>query len=118
MLLLLFIGASMLVNVTEQLRERRGLLAVLAAVGARRRTMSASVLYQVAVPAAVGLGLAVVIGSSLSAVLLAATRAPVTLDPAAIAAMTGTVAVMVLAVTAAAMPVLLRLSRVQELRGE
>ncbi|MDI6099499.1 hypothetical protein QLQ12_12925 [Actinoplanes sp. NEAU-A12] len=117
-LLLLFIGASMLVNVTEQLRERRRLLAVLAAFGTRRRTLSASVLYQVAVPASAGLLLAVVIGSTLSAVLLAATKAPVVLDWPVIAAMTGTVAAMVLAVTAAGLPLLFRLLQVRELRSE
>ncbi|BAL87908.1 putative permease [Actinoplanes missouriensis 431] len=118
LLLLLFIGASMLVNVTEQLRERRRVLAVLVAFGTRRRTLAASLLHQVAVPAAVGLVLAVVIGGSLSAVLLAATRAPVTLDWPALTAMTGAVAAMIIAVTAAGLPLLLRLSRVQELRSE
>ncbi|MGW4948169.1 FtsX-like permease family protein [Actinoplanes sp. NPDC004185] len=117
-LFLLFIGASMLVGVTEQLRERRRLLAVLAAFGTQRRTLSASLLYQVAVPASVGLLLAVLIGSSLSAVLLAATRAPVELDWPAIAALTATVAAMVVAVTAAGLPLLFRLLKVQELRSE
>ncbi|MCA2212036.1 ABC transporter permease [Jidongwangia harbinensis] len=117
-LLLLFIGASMLVDVTEQLRERRRPLAVLAALGTRRRTLSASVLYQIAVPAVVGLLLAVLIGSSLSAVLLAATEGPITFDWPAIAAMTATVGVMVGCVTAAGLPLLFRLLRVQELRSE
>jgi predicted lysophospholipase L1 biosynthesis ABC-type transport system permease subunit len=75
-------------------------------------------LYQVAVPASIGLLLAVLIGSSLSAVLLAATRAPVELDWPAIAAMTATVAAMVVAVTAAGLPLLFRLLKVQELRSE
>ncbi|MEV4281834.1 FtsX-like permease family protein [Actinoplanes xinjiangensis] len=117
-LLLLFIGASMLVNVTEQLRERRRMLAVLAAFGTRRRTLSASVLYQVAIPASVGLLLAVGVGSALSAVLLAATGAPVTFDWAAVAAMTGTVAAMIMAVTGAGLPLLFRLLTVRELRSE
>jgi hypothetical protein len=117
-LFLLFIGASMLINVTEQLRERRRLLAVLAAFGTRRRTLSASVLYQVAVPATIGLLLAVLIGSSLSAVLLAVTRAPVELDWPAIATMTAAVAAMIMAVTAAGLPLLFRLLQVQELRSE
>ncbi|MFG1609928.1 FtsX-like permease family protein [Actinoplanes sp. NPDC049265] len=117
-LLLLFIGASMLVNVVEQLRERRRLLAVLAAFGTRRRTLSASVLYQVAVPASIGLLLAVVVGSSLSAALLAATRAPVELDWPAIAAVTAAVAVMIMGVTAAGLPLLFRFQQIQELRSE
>ncbi|BEL06808.1 ABC transporter permease [Actinoplanes sichuanensis] len=117
-LLLLFIGASMLVNVTEQLRERRRLLAVLAAFGTRRRTLSASVLYQVAIPASAGLLLAVLVGGTLSAVLLAATRAPVTVDWSAIGLVTATVAGMILAVTAAGLPLLFRLLQVHELRSE
>jgi hypothetical protein len=117
-LLLLFIGASMLVNVTEQLRERRRLLAVLAAFGTRRRTLSASVLYQVAIPASVGLLLAVLVGSALSAVLLAATGAPVVFDWPAITLLTATVAVMIMAVTGAGLPLLFRLLKVQELRSE
>jgi hypothetical protein len=117
-LFLLFIGASMLVNVIEQLRERRRLLAVLAAFGTRRRTLAASVLYQVAVPAAIGLLLAVLIGSGLSAVLLAATRAPVGFDWPAIAAMTAAVAAMIMGVAAAGLPPLFRLLAVQELRSE
>ncbi|WP_433796105.1 FtsX-like permease family protein [Actinoplanes sp. CA-252034] len=117
-LLLLFIGASMLVNVTEQLRERRRLLAVLAAFGTRRRTLSASVLYQIAIPASVGLLLAVAVGSGLSAVLLAATRAPVVVDWPAITLMAAAVAVMIMAVTGAGLPLLFRLSQVRELRSE
>jgi hypothetical protein len=117
-LFLLFIGASMLVNVIEQLRERRRLLAVLAAFGTRRRVLSASVLYQVAVPAAIGLLLAVLIGSGLSAVLLAATGAPVEFDWPAIATMTAAVVAMIMAVTAAGLPALFRLLTVQELRSE
>ena len=117
-LLLLFIGASMLVTVTEQLRERRRLLAVLAAFGTRRRTLSGSVLFQIAIPASIGLLLAVLIGSSLSAILLAATGAPVELDWPVIAAMTATVAAMTGAVTAAGLPSLLRFMYVEELRSE
>ncbi|GAA2554830.1 ABC transporter permease [Winogradskya consettensis] len=117
-LLLLFIGASMLVNVTEQLRERRRLLAVLAAFGTPRRTLSAAVLYQVAVPATVGLLLSVIVGSSLSAVLLAATHGPVDLDWPVIAGITAAVAAMVVAVTAGSLPLLFRLLRTQELRSE
>jgi hypothetical protein len=117
-LLLLFIGASMLVNVAEQLRERRRLMAVLTAFGAPRRTLSASVLYQVAVPATIGLLLAVFTGSSLSATLLAATGAPVGLDWPAITGLAAAAAAMVLVITAASLPLLIRLTRTEELRSE
>jgi hypothetical protein len=117
-LLLLFIGASMLVNVVEQLRERRRLLAVLAAFGVQRRTLAASVLYQVAIPATIGLVMAVFTGSSLSATLLAAGNAPVDLDGTSITGIAAAAAAMVLAVTAASLPVLIRLTRAQHLRNE
>ncbi|WP_203828020.1 ABC transporter permease [Actinoplanes palleronii] len=117
-LLLLFIGASMLVNVVEQLRERRRLLAVLTAFGATRRVLSASVFYQVAIPAAIGIALAVVTGGGLSATLLSATGAPVDLDWPAITGITTAGITMVLAVTAASLPLLARLTKAQELRSE
>ncbi|MEV0325943.1 FtsX-like permease family protein [Micromonospora echinospora] len=116
--LLLLIGASMLVNVLEQLRERRRLLAVLATFGTRRRTLSGSVLYQVAIPVLLGLSLAVATGSALAAILLAVVDEPIAFDWAAIAGVAGTAAVMVLAVTAATLPLLWRLTRAEGLRAE
>ena len=56
---LLLVGASLLVSLLEQVRDRRRLLAVLAAFGTRRATLGWSVLYQTAVPVALGLALAV-----------------------------------------------------------
>ena len=50
------IGFSLLLTALEQLRERRRLLAVLVAFGTRRSTLSWSVLWQSAVPVALGLG--------------------------------------------------------------
>ena len=56
---LTMIGAALLIAAVEQLRERRRVLAVLAAFGTRRRTMAFSVLWQTAVPVIMGLLLAV-----------------------------------------------------------
>ncbi|MFV2103535.1 FtsX-like permease family protein [Micromonospora sp. LOL_024] len=116
--LLLLIGASLLVNVLEQLRERRRLLAVLAAFGTRRRTLSWSVLYQVGIPVALGLALAVVTGSGLAAMLLSVVGEPVGFDWAATAGVSGAAALMVLAVTAASLPLLWRLTAAEGLRSE
>lgn len=116
--LLLLIGASLLVNVVEQLRERRQLLAALLAFGVRRRTLSASVLLQLAVPVLLGLALAVVTGSGLSALLQIGMEAPVRLDGAGIGTTSGVAALVVLLMTAASLPLLWRLVRAQGLHGE
>ncbi|MFG2135736.1 FtsX-like permease family protein [Streptomyces sp. NPDC048650] len=67
---LALIAVSMLVSTLEQLRERRRLLSVLVAFGARRRTLAWSVLWQTAVPVALGLFLSVTAGVGLGVVLL------------------------------------------------
>ncbi|MER7475653.1 ABC transporter permease, partial [Micromonospora sp. NPDC000018] len=86
---LLLIGASMLVGVLEQLRERRRLLAMLVAMGTRRGTLSWSVLWQTTVPVVIGLALAVVFGLALGAVLLRMVQAPVTVAWPAVGLSTG-----------------------------
>ncbi|MCW5253997.1 ABC transporter permease [Streptomyces sp. SHP 1-2] len=112
------IGASLLVSQLEQLRERRKLLSALVAFGTRRRTLSLSVLWQTAVPIALGLLLAVVVGMTLGVVLLKMTSTPVHVDWAGIGAMTGIGAGVVLLVTLLSMPPLLRLMRPEGLRTE
>jgi hypothetical protein len=116
--LLLLIGASMLVNVVEQLRERRQLLAVLVAFGTRRSTLAGSVLYQVAIPVLLGLSLAVATGTGLAAILQAAADAPIRLDWFGIGATSGAAALVVLLTTAASLPLLWRLTRPAGLRSE
>lgn len=66
---LLLIAASMLVSQLEQLRERKRLLSVLVAFGTRRVTLGWSVLWQTAVPVAIGLAVAVAGGLALGATL-------------------------------------------------
>lgn len=116
--LLALIGASMLVNVVEQLRERSRLLAVLVAFGTRRRTLSGSVLLQVALPVLLGLALAVVTGSGLAAILQVAADAPVRFDWLGIGSTTGVAALVVLLTTGASLPLLWRLTRPGGLRTE
>ncbi|GIJ50255.1 membrane protein [Virgisporangium aliadipatigenens] len=116
--LLLLIGASMLVNVVEQLRERRRLLAVLVAFGTRRGTLTGSVLYQVAIPVLLGLVLAVATGTGLGAVLQSAANAPVRFDWSGIGATSGAAALVVLLTTVATMPLLWRLTKPGGLRSE
>lgn len=116
--LLVLIGASMLVNVVEQLRERRQLLAVLVAFGTRRRTLGGSVLFQVAIPVVLGLALAVVTGSVLALALQAAVDAPLAFDWAGVGVTSGAAALMVLLTTAGSLPLLWHLTRPGGLRNE
>ena len=74
---LLLIGASMVVTTVEQLRERKRLLSALIAVGTRRRTLSASILWQTAIPVVLGLTMASAVGTALGALLMGMVDLPV-----------------------------------------
>jgi predicted lysophospholipase L1 biosynthesis ABC-type transport system permease subunit len=115
---LLLIGASLLVGMLEQLRERRRVLAALVAFGTRRGTLSASVLWQSAVPMLLGLALAIVAGIGLGAVLLAMVGEPIQLDWKGIGAIAGAAGAVVLLVTLLSLPALWRLTRPDGLRTE
>ncbi|MFI7504389.1 ABC transporter permease [Streptomyces sp. NPDC049687] len=115
---LLLIGASLLVSQLEQLRERKKLLSSLIAFGTRRRTLSLSVLWQTAIPVALGLLLAMGVGLTLGAILLKMSDVPVGVDWGSVLAMTGCGAAVVLLVTLLSLPPLLRLMRPDGLRTE
>ncbi|MFI9174269.1 ABC transporter permease [Streptomyces lincolnensis] len=115
---LALIGASLLVSQLEQLRERKKLLSALVAFGTRRRTLSLSVLWQTAIPIALGLLLSVVVGLTLGTVLLRMTGTGVRVDWPSVLSMTGVGAAVVLAVTLLSLPPLLRLMRPDGLRTE
>ncbi|MET7289625.1 FtsX-like permease family protein [Streptomyces sp. NPDC005573] len=115
---LALIGASLLVSQLEQLRERRTLLSALVAFGTRRRTLGLSVLWQTALPIALGLLLASAVGLVLGAVLLRMTATPVSVDWPGVLSLTGVGAAVVLAVTLLSLPPLLRLMRPDGLRTE
>ncbi|GAA3054561.1 ABC transporter permease [Streptomyces glomeratus] len=115
---LALIGASLLVSQLEQLRERKKLLSSLVAFGTRRRTLSLSVLWQTAIPIALGLVLASAVGLTLGAILLKMSGASVTVDWASVLTMTGIGAGVVLLVTVLSLPPLLRLMRPDGLRTE
>ncbi|MFJ4985875.1 FtsX-like permease family protein [Streptomyces sp. NPDC088732] len=115
---LLLIGASLLVSQLEQLRERRRLLSTLVAFGTRRSTLSLSVLWQTALPVALGLALATAVGIGLGAVLLRMVDAAVGVDWPGVAAMAGIAAGVVLLVTALSLPALVRMMRPDGLRTE
>ncbi len=115
---LLLVGASLLVSLLEQVRERRRLLATLAAFGTRRATLGWSVLWQAAVPVALGLVLALAAGLGLGALLLSIVGEPAAFDWGAVAALSGAGVAVVLAVTALSLPPLWRVMRADGLRTE
>jgi hypothetical protein len=115
---LALIGASLLVSQLEQLRERKKLLSSLVAFGTRRRTLSLSVLWQTAIPIALGLLLASAVGLTLGAVLLRMTNTSIQVDWPSVLSMVGVGAAVVLGVTLLSLPPLLRLMRPDGLRTE
>lgn len=115
---LALIGASLLVSMLEQLRERRKLLAVLVAFGTRRSVLGLSVLWQTALPVALGLVLAVIGGAGLGAALLKMVGAPLHFAWGSVATMSGIAAGVVLLVTLLSLPPLWRMMRPDGLRTE
>jgi hypothetical protein len=115
---LLLIGASMLVGAVEQLQERRRPLAALAAFGTPQATVARSILWQTAIPIALGLALSLAAGMALGATLLGMVGAPVAFDVPQIVAMTAAGAAVVLLVTLLSLPALRRTMRPEGLRVE
>lgn len=114
---MLLIAASMLVSMIEQLRERKRLLAALTAFGTRRASMAWSILWQTAIPVAIGLTLAVVGGTGLGWVMVRMVQKPVT-DWWLFAPLTAAGAVLVAVVTLLSLPPLWRMMRPDGLRTE
>jgi ABC-type antimicrobial peptide transport system permease subunit/osmotically-inducible protein OsmY len=112
------IGASLLVTMLEQLRDRRKLLAVLVAFGTRRSALAWSVLWQTAIPVVLGLLLACAGGLGLGAALLAMVGRPFHADWGAVATMSAIGGAVVFTVTALSLPPLWRMMRPDGLRTE
>ncbi len=115
---LLVIGASLLVSVAEQLRERRRVLAVMAAFGTRGSTLAYSVLWQTALPIVLGLALAIVLGAALGAVLMAIAGLPIGFDWGSVALLAGAGLAVVVGVTGLTLPILQRQISPEALRAE
>ncbi|WP_275463126.1 ABC transporter permease [Streptomyces noursei] len=114
---LALIAASMLVTMVEQLRERRRLLSVLVAFGTRRATLAWSVLWQTAVPVALGLVLSVAGGAGLGLALLRMAGKS-TVDWSVIWPLVAAGSGLVLVVTLLSLPPLWRMMRPDGLRTE
>ncbi|MFE1174779.1 ABC transporter permease [Streptomyces sp. NPDC058773] len=115
---LLLIGSGLIISTVEQLHERRRVLSTLDAHGTRRTTLGWSVLWQTAIPVALGLSLALCCGLALGTLLLTMTGNVVTLDVPVVAGMTGIGGGVILFVTALSLPALWRLMRPDGLRTE
>ncbi|MGW0903892.1 FtsX-like permease family protein [Streptomyces sp. NPDC002853] len=111
------IAASMLVSMIEQLRERKRLLAALTAFGTRRASMAWSILWQTAIPVAIGLALAVAGGLGLGWVMVRMIQKSVT-DWWLFAPLTVAGAALVAVVTVLSLPPLWRMMRPDGLRTE
>ncbi|MFG3368197.1 FtsX-like permease family protein [Streptomyces sp. NPDC048156] len=111
------IAAAMLVSQIEQLRDRRRLLSILVAYGTRRATLAWSVLWQTAIPVALGLSLAIAGGLGLGWLMLRMVGKPVT-DWLLFLPLAGVGAAAIASVTLLSMPPLWRLMRAGGLRTE
>ncbi|MEV5599158.1 ABC transporter permease [Streptomyces sp. NPDC052496] len=115
---LLLIGAGLVISTVEQLHEHRRLLSVLDAFGTRRATLGWSVLWQTAIPVALGLVLAVGGGLALGTLLLWMIDSEVFVDWPVVAGTAGAGAGVILLVTVASLPPLWRMMRPDGLRTE
>ncbi|SFY49635.1 FtsX-like permease family protein [Streptomyces sp. F-1] len=112
------IGAGLLVSRLERLQDRGRLLAFLGALGIPRRTPGLSLLWQTALPVAVGLLPAAATGLALGAVLQRMSGGPVRADWSALCALDGIGASLGPLVSALGVPALLRLVRAEGMRTE
>lgn len=115
------IGCSLFVTAIEQIREGRRPMAVLAAVGTRRKTLASSALLQNAVPMLVALITALVIGLLLGVLVVLVMSSGLkhlTFDPWGMFGLVGIAAASVLVVTALTLPALRRAMHPEGLRTE
>lgn len=115
---LLLIAASMLLGALEQLRDRKRVLAVLVAFGTPRRTLSCSILWQTALPVAMGLLVAGLVGTTLGSALLSLIGKTAVYDWSSMLVIAGIGAAASVAVTMLTLPTLWRSSYPQNLRYE
>ncbi|MFH9090121.1 FtsX-like permease family protein [Streptomyces sp. NPDC017673] len=115
---LLLIAASMLIGAVEQLRDQQRVMAMLIAVGARRRTLNGSVLWQTALPVAIGMLVAGLVGTVLGGSLLHLMGRTAVFDWIGMLAMAGIGAGAVLLVTALTLPTVRQVTRVEGIRHE
>ncbi|WP_018684788.1 FtsX-like permease family protein [Actinokineospora enzanensis] len=111
-------GLSLLVLAVEHIRERKRPLAVLAAGGVPNGVLARSLLWQIAVPIALGVVLAVGLGVLLTALVMRLVRSPMVIDWGGVLVLGGTATALVLAVSLLTMPFLRNATRLNSLRTE
>jgi predicted lysophospholipase L1 biosynthesis ABC-type transport system permease subunit len=117
-LILLMMGAGLLLDVTARLHERRRVLGVLSAVGARRSTVVWSVLLQVLAPVSAGLALAAAVGTGVGALLMRMSELPAHFTAAPILSPVVAGAALMVATTAVILlPTARRATRTEVLRS-
>jgi hypothetical protein len=115
---LLLAGLSLLVLALEHIRERRRPLAVLAATGVPRGVLARSLLWQVALPIALGVLVAVLTGVGLAWLMVRLSGDPLSIDWAGVGLLTAGAALLALLVTAMTLPFLRGATRLTSLRTE
>lgn len=115
---LLLAGVSLLVLALEHIRERRRTLAMLTASGVPRGVLGRSLLWQVALPIALGVVVALATGIGLAALVMRLTRDPMVVDWAGVALLCAGAIALSLLVSAMTMPFLRNATRLSALRTE
>ncbi|WP_424183320.1 FtsX-like permease family protein [Actinokineospora sp. G85] len=115
---LLLAGLSLLVLALEHIRERRRPLAVLAASGVPTGALGRSLLWQIAIPIAVGVVIAIGAGIGLTALVLRLGSTPMVVDWSSVGLMVLAATVLAGLVWAATLPFLRGATRLTSLRTE
>lgn len=115
---LLLAGVSLLVLALEHIRERRRPLAVLAASGVPRSVLARSLLWQVALPIALGTAVALATGVGLAALVTQLTNETLTIDWSGVAFLSAGAITLSLLISALTMPFLRNATRLTTLRTE
>ncbi|AGL19057.1 FtsX-like permease family protein [Actinoplanes sp. N902-109] len=115
---LILMCLSLLLDAADRLRERRRLLGVLAAIGARPVTLVWSMVWQSLIPLLVGLTLAGLAGIVLGFALQRAEQLPLHLDAAAILVPVAVAAALAVLTTLVSLPAVRALMSTEELRHE
>jgi ABC-type antimicrobial peptide transport system permease subunit len=115
---LLLAGVSLLVLALEHIRERRRPLAILAASGVPQGVLARSLLWQVALPIALGVLVAVLTGVGLAGLIVRLTGDPLTIDWLGVGLLSASAAALSVLVTAMTLPFLRSATRLTSLRTE
>jgi hypothetical protein len=115
---LMLAGVSLLVLALEHIRERRRPLAVLAASGVPRSVLGRSLLWQIALPIAVGVVVALATGIGLAALIMQLTNEGLAIDWVGVSALTAGALLLSLLVSALTLPFLRSATRLTALRAE